>query len=46
MEWLNLSPAKRMSETTKLWQFYLAIGGSLEPEPNPQSPFYFQKTQG
>ncbi|MFH1361744.1 MAG: hypothetical protein ABIH69_03725 [bacterium] len=44
-EWLNLSPSQRMLETTKLWQLYLALGGSLDPEPNPQSPFYFQKAQ-
>ena len=24
----------------KLWQFYMAIGGSLDPEPDSQSPFY------
>lgn len=44
MEWLKLSPAQRISETTKLWQLYLALGGSLDPEPDPQSPFYFQET--
>lgn len=42
-EWLNLTPEQRICETTKLWQFYLALGGSLDPEPDPQSPFYFQE---
>lgn len=41
-EWLHLAPAQRMLETTKLWQLYLSLGGSLDPEPDPQSPFYFQ----
>lgn len=43
-EWLSLTPAQRFLETTKLWQFYIALGGSLDPEPNPQSPFYVKKT--
>ena len=41
--WLNLSPEERLLETTKLWEFYLAMGGRLDPEPDPQSPFYFQE---
>ena len=41
-EWLYLTPAQRLLETTKLWQLYLSLGGSLDPEPDPQSPFYFQ----
>jgi len=43
-EWLKLSPKKRMLETTKLWRLYLALGGNLDPEPDPQSPFYFKET--
>jgi hypothetical protein len=42
-EWLGLSPARRFLETTKLWKIYIALGGSLDPEPDPQSPFYPQK---
>ncbi|MBU4140340.1 MAG: hypothetical protein KKA80_00400 [Candidatus Omnitrophica bacterium] len=42
-EWLNLTPAQRILETTKLWKFYIALGGSLDPEPDPQSPFYVQE---
>jgi len=43
-EWLSLTPAERFLETTKLWQFYIALGGSFDPEPDPQSPFYFKET--
>lgn len=39
MEWLRLTPLNRMRETTKLWKLYIALGGSLDPEPDPQSPF-------
>ena len=28
-----------MQESMKLWQFYLQAGGSLDPEPDTQSPF-------
>ena len=42
-EWLSLSPARRILETDKLWRLYLALGGSLDPEPDPQSPFYFKE---
>lgn len=42
MEWLKLTPLQRMRETTKLWKLYIALGGSLDPEPDPQSPFSFK----
>lgn len=43
IEWLRLTPGERFHQTTKLWQFYLIAGGKLDPEPDPQSPFYFQE---
>jgi len=39
-EWMILTPVQRIMETTKLWKLYIALGGSLDPEPDPQSPFY------
>jgi hypothetical protein len=38
--WYRLTPAQRWLESEKLWQTYLALGGSLDPEPDTQSPFY------
>ena len=38
-EWYRLTPAQRWLESEKLWQTYLALGGSLDPEPDSQSPF-------
>ncbi len=38
-EWYRMSPLERWDESSKMWQFYLQIGGSLDPEPDPQSPF-------
>ncbi len=39
MEWYHLTPLERWYESMKLWQFYLQAGGSLDPEPDSQSPF-------
>jgi len=42
-EWYRLTPAQRWLESEKLWQTYLALGGSLDPEPDTQSPFFHLK---
>ena len=42
LEWLNwyrLNFRQRWQETGKLWKFYQEAGGSLDPEPDRQSPF-------
>jgi hypothetical protein len=39
-EWYRLTPVQRWSESQKLWETYLALGGSLDPEPDTQSPFF------
>lgn len=38
-EWQRLTPMERWHESMKLWQFFLSVRGSLDPEPDPQSPF-------
>jgi hypothetical protein len=38
-DWYRLTPAERWRETDRLWSFYLEAGGSLDPEPDSQSPF-------
>jgi hypothetical protein len=38
-EWYLLTPQERRRETEKLWAFYVSVGGSLDPEPDSQSPF-------
>jgi len=40
MEWYRLTPAERWRESAQLWEAYLAMGGSLDPEPDTQSPFF------
>ena len=44
MEWLHLTPIQRILETTKLWELYISLGGNLDSEPDPQSPFYIKET--
>jgi hypothetical protein len=38
-EWYRLTPQERWLESERLWATFLALGGSLDPEPDPQSPF-------
>lgn len=39
-EWYRLTPAQRWARSAQLWAIYLELGGSLEPEPDTQSPFF------
>ena len=39
-EWYRLTPVERWRESEKLWHIYLALGGSLDPEPDTHSPFF------
>ena len=39
-EWYFLTPEERWSESCRMWETYLALGGTLEPEPDSQSPFF------
>ena len=39
-EWLALTPLERFRQSEKIFAQYLAMGGSLDPDPDPSSPFY------
>ena len=39
LDWYRLSPQERWKESERLLQHYLEMGGSLDPEPDSQSPF-------
>jgi hypothetical protein len=43
-EWYGMTPSQRWIETGKLWSTYTLLGGSLDPEPDTQSPFFDPKT--
>lgn len=44
-EWALMSPEERYIESGKLWAIYLSLGGSLDPEPDSQSPFDFEELE-
>ena len=39
-EWYQMTPQQRWEESQRLWSTYLALGGTLDPEPDTQSPFF------
>jgi hypothetical protein len=39
VDWYKLTPLERWHESEKLLANYISIGGSLDPEPDSQSPF-------
>jgi hypothetical protein len=43
-EWIDLRPIERFRQSESLFAEYLAMGGSLDPDPDPTSPFYDSQT--
>ena len=41
--WIRLTPWQRMHISGLFLIHHIKIGGSLDPEPDPQSPFYFEE---
>ena len=39
-QWMGLTPRQRWIESTNLAAWYHALGGTSDPDPDPQSPFY------
>jgi hypothetical protein len=39
-QWYLMTPQERWAETERLWGIYLSWGGTLDPEPDSQSPFF------
>jgi hypothetical protein len=44
-EWYAMTPVQRLEASSRLWETYLQLGGSLDPEPDSQSPFYSEEEQ-
>jgi hypothetical protein len=40
LDWYLMTPQQRWAESARLWETFLALGGSLDPEPDTQSPFF------
>lgn len=45
-EWYRMTPQDRWLESERLWATFLALGGSLDPEPDSQSPFFDESAWG
>lgn len=45
-EWYRMTAAERWTESAKLWDTYFELGGSLDPEPDTQSPFFDADASG
>ena len=45
LEWMALEPAERVAKSGEMWDIYLTYGGSLDIDPDPQSPFFDPEAQ-
>ncbi len=45
-EWYRISPAERWGRSQALWSSFLLLGGTLDPEPDTQSPFHDPNAPG
>ena len=41
--WYSLTAQERFAEFAEMWKVYIAYGGSLDPDPDTQSPFFDQE---
>lgn len=39
LEWYLMTPEERWNESQRLWATFTLLGGTLDPEPDSQSPF-------
>jgi hypothetical protein len=40
LDWYLLTPQERWQKSMELWESFLTLGGSVDPEPDTQSPFF------
>jgi hypothetical protein len=40
LEFYRMTPEQRWTRAAEVRAYYLAMGGTLEPDPDPQSPFW------
>ena len=45
LDWYGMTPSARWKENDKLWTFYIEAGGTLDSEPDTQSPFYTARSR-
>ena len=44
LDWYSLTPSERFVESQKLWNTFVLLGGSYDPQPDTQSPFHIFET--
>ena len=42
LRWYRLTPEQRWHESQQLREYFIAAGGSLDAEPDSQSPFHIK----
>ena len=40
LDWYRKTPQERLLATEETWSIYRELGGSLDPDPDIQSPFW------
>jgi len=45
-EWAELTPLERFRASEAIFAQYVRMGGSLDPDPDPTSPFYDPQASG
>lgn len=40
LEWFRMTPTERFKASMDLWPQFIAMGGSCDPDPDYQSPFF------
>jgi hypothetical protein len=43
IEWYSMTPMERWEASQRLWADYVALGGSLDPDVDTQSPFWSEE---
>ena len=46
LEWYRMTPRERWAESMRLWDTFYLLGGTLDPEPDSQSPFHDARARG
>ena len=44
LDWYEMSEAERFAQSQKLWEIFVLLGGTYDPEPDTQSPFHVFET--
>jgi hypothetical protein len=45
-EWAELTPLERFRQSEAIFAEYVLMGGDLDPDPDPTSPFYDPEASG